>query len=115
MNFIDLNGASGATYRFRVWPGAGRHSPTAGNYVVVTERGQKVLAVGMLDDLSRAERQVAVPKGALLYTRLNIGRQMREGEHADLIAAGHAPADCEANLRPDPQPVFLGEETAVSP
>lgn len=92
MDFIDVTGASGAAYRFRRWPGPGSHPPIAGNYVLVAERGRKVLAVGMLEDLSCAARQVVVPKGAVLLTRLNIARQTREAEHLDL-AAGHPEAE----------------------
>jgi len=87
MDFIDVAGASGAAYRFRRWPGADRHPPTAGNYVLVAERDREILAVGMLEDLSRAPHQVAVPKGAVLLTRLNIARRTREAEHLDLAAA----------------------------
>jgi hypothetical protein len=32
-DFIDLRGASGAAYRFRVWPDGASHLPIAGNYV----------------------------------------------------------------------------------
>lgn len=86
MNFIDVTGASGTAYPFRRWPGAGRHPPTAGNYILVEERGRKIIAVGMLEDLSRADQHVAAPKGAMLLTRLNIARQTREAEHLDLAA-----------------------------
>lgn len=90
MDFVDVTGASGTAYRFRRWPGAGRHPPIAGNYVLVVERGRKILACGMLEDLSHASRLLA-PKGAALFTRLNIARQVREAEHLD-IAAGHPDA-----------------------
>lgn len=114
MNFIDLTGASGTAYRFRLWPGAGRHSPTAGNFVVAAERSRTILAVGMLDDLSRAAQQVEAPEGALLYTRLNIGRQMREAEHADLIAAGHPEAGGEIGVDAEPRLDARLENSGVS-
>lgn len=100
MDFMDVTGASGTAYRFRCWPGAGRHPPTAGNYILVAERGRKVLAVGMLEDLSRADQQAAAQKGEVLPTRLNIARQTREAEHLDL-AAIHP--DAERNPAGEPQ------------
>ena len=33
--FVDLLGASGTFYRFRLWPEGGANPPIAGNYVVV--------------------------------------------------------------------------------
>lgn len=99
MDFIDVIGASGTAYRFRRWPGAGKHSPTAGNYILVADRGRRILAVGVLEDLSRADQQLALPKGAVLFTRLNIARQVREAEHLDLTA-GHPEAARDTNGEP---------------
>ena len=65
MDFFDVTGASGTAYRFRRWPGAVRHPPMAGNYVLVAERGRKVLAVGVLEDLSSASERLAVCRMAL--------------------------------------------------
>lgn len=55
-NFIDLPGASGALYRFRLWPDGAGHLPIAGNYVIVRADpdGVRVLLVGASNDLSRA-------------------------------------------------------------
>ena len=52
--FIDLKGASGATYRFRHWPEGASHLPIAGNYVFVREvaQGFKVVLAGLTNDLS---------------------------------------------------------------
>jgi hypothetical protein len=46
--FIDLEGASGASYRFRRRAEGAAHLPTAGNYVLIQEAaaGFKVLTVG---------------------------------------------------------------------
>jgi len=88
MDFMDVIGASGTAYRFRRWPDGGKHPPIAGNYVVAVERGRKILAFGMLENLSLAAQQLVVPKGAAIFTRLNIARQVREAEHLD-IAAGN--------------------------
>lgn len=87
MDFIDVTGASGTAYRFRRWPGAGRHPPIAGNYVLADEKGRKIMAVGAAEDLSRAPDFVAERlDGAALFTRLNIARRVREAEHLDLAA-----------------------------
>ena len=52
--FVELQGASGANYRFRLWPGDNAHPPIAGNYVVVldTAEGLVILEVNVSEDLS---------------------------------------------------------------
>ena len=92
-DFVDLPGASGARYRFRLWPEGAPHSPMAGNYVFVKEEGEAftVVLVGVTNDLSRArmEGRAAAKKGAThVFTRLNVARAVRTAEHED-IAAGH--------------------------
>jgi hypothetical protein len=93
-DFIDLDGASGATYRFRLWPEGAPHQPIAGNYVCVRPDaarpgGYQVTYVGETTDLSRA--RIELPKslkapGVLIYTRLNVSRAIRTAEHEDLAA-----------------------------
>jgi hypothetical protein len=90
-DFLDLKGASGALYRFRLWPEGASHLPIAGNYVVIQETaaGFKVLAVGASMNLSQA--RVGGPsrgrrKAAHYYTRLNVSRAARTSEHEDLVA-----------------------------
>jgi hypothetical protein len=94
--FIDLQGASGATYRFRLWTEGASHLPIAGNYVFVREAAQgfKVVLAGLTNDLStcRAELGKAVPRKAVhVYTRLNVSRATRHAEHDDLVA-GYKPS-----------------------
>lgn len=89
--FIDLHGASGRAYRFRLWREGEAHQPIAGNYVFVgaTEQGAEVYGVGVTNDLSAARRALARLKrsGApQIYTRLNVSRTARETEHQDLVA-----------------------------
>jgi hypothetical protein len=85
MEFIDVRGASGSTYRFRRWPERGAHQPMAGNYVLVTRSPQKLVAVGVLEDLSQAPTVLGERlKGCDIYTRLSIARRMRESEHEDM-------------------------------
>jgi hypothetical protein len=93
-DFIDLPGASGASYRFRFWPEGRPHQPIAGNYVCVRadpgEAGAyEVVHVGESTDLSRVRAEL--PKalraaGMLVFTRLNIARAARTAEHEDLLA-----------------------------
>jgi hypothetical protein len=91
-DFIDLTGASGTPYRFRIWPDGAAHLPIAGNYVVVgaSAKGVAVLLVGATNDLTqaRAERARVARRGATyLFTRLNVARAQRAAEHEDLVAA----------------------------
>jgi hypothetical protein len=98
MDFIDIPGASGTAYRFRRWPGSEAHPPIADNFALVAERTRKVVAVGVVDDLSRARQELAaLPQGITLFTRLNVARRLREAEHADL-ALKHADA---SRIAPD--------------
>jgi len=97
--FLDLKGASGAAYRFRLLPKGHAHVPMAGNYVLVRPRGEgvKVVVVAATNDLARVleEQPPEVRRGAHVYTRLNVARAVREAEHADLqahYAAELAPA-----------------------
>jgi hypothetical protein len=92
--FIDLQGASGAAYRFRLWPEGRGHQPIAGNYVCVRANpsapgGYAVAHVGECMDLSRihAELPKHLRGGEVqVYTRLNVARALRTAEHEDLLA-----------------------------
>ena len=95
-DFVDLVGASGASYRFRrartVEP-----QRIAGNYAVLRPRakGFAVLHVGATDDLSTVQSQCPpelLKRGSQLYIRLNVSRAPREAEHADLRAKYLAPS-----------------------
>jgi hypothetical protein len=90
-DFIDLEGASGASYRFRIWASDAVHLPVAGNYVVVKQDadGFNVGIVGIADDLSKVRAdgsKVAVAEGAYVFTRLNVSRAIRTAEHDDIAA-----------------------------
>ena len=89
---IEFKGASGAAYRFRVWPEKAAHLPIAGNYVFLKETpaGFEVLLVGATNNLSlaRAEWNKVRDLGAThVFTRLNVARAARAAEHEDLVAA----------------------------
>ena len=87
-DFIDLTGASGATYRFRRRAVAGDHLPIAGNFALVTLVDGKVTVttLGKSNDLSRLVAPTEPPE-AQVYTRLNVARAIRTAEHDDLAAA----------------------------
>lgn len=90
-DFMDLRGASGATYRFRVWPPNADHFSAAGNFVFLkkTPRGFGVLLVGSTHDLAllRAELKASGLAASHVLTRLNVARAVRHAEHSDLVAA----------------------------
>ena len=91
MDFIDLEGASGARYRFRVWPEGAPHQPMPGHYAVVRTGAREltVLLVGESVDLStvRSELPKTDRSGATrIFTRLNVPKVIREAEHEDLAA-----------------------------
>jgi hypothetical protein len=89
---IDLRGASGATYRFRLWPTGAAHLPMAGNYAFIREAaaGFTVLAAEAVDDLSAMRSTSGAVASAIgathLFTRLNVSRAVRSAEAADIAA-----------------------------
>jgi hypothetical protein len=97
MEFIDLQGASGRTYRFKRWPAAGPHPPIAGNYAIVRRSDRRVTMLGISDNLAEARDQLASLGHDLeAFTRLNVSRADREAEHADVCAAYPASASTSA-------------------
>lgn len=95
-DFVEVSGASGALYRFRLATPA-ELPPTAGNVLVaIGQTGSlKVLFCGVARSLSLAAAAVAdvlsAHRNARLYVRLNVARVTRDAEHQD-IAAAIAPA-----------------------
>ncbi|KQW72851.1 hypothetical protein ASE17_07725 [Phenylobacterium sp. Root77] len=90
--FVELRGASGATYRFRAWPESDHHTPTAGNFAVLAFEGQgvSIVGLGVCSDLSRAKQlshDTLSASSGHLFTRLNVSRAVRDAEHDDLQAA----------------------------
>ncbi len=90
--FVDLQGASGVSYRFRLAPDGVVSSPMAGNYACLREEqeGFTVLSVEATNDLSAAtadwRRVVAKHPATHLYTRLNVSVSVRESEQRDIAA-----------------------------
>lgn len=89
---LDLAGASGAVYRFRLTDPS--ELPVAGgNFVFVRTALEEaaVLACGTAESLSEVAdywgRAVLVEGAEWLYVRLNVARSARCAEHADLAPA----------------------------
>jgi hypothetical protein len=83
--FLDLQGASGAIYRFRLW--GDQTTPTAGNYVVRSAKTGELLLIGVTHDLLQIRKSaLESTPDAELYVRLNVARAIRHAEHEDLAA-----------------------------
>lgn len=93
--FLDLVGASGAVYRFRLVGDLGELPATAGNFVYAREEAGNydVVCCGTARSLFRARAAwpaaVERRQATHLYVRLNVSRAVREGEHEDIIAAAN--------------------------
>jgi hypothetical protein len=92
-DMVDLQGASGTTYRFQLFRDGRPLSPMGGNYIYVREElggGRfEVLLSGEGENLLVGAKQqwdhaVAEHGATHLYTRLNISQSIRKHEHADL-------------------------------
>lgn len=89
---LDLPGASGATYRFRLVEDPAQLPATAGNFVYARWRGAtpQVLCCSAVNSLVQAtnEWDLAVRSHGVqaLYVRLNVARATRSEEHRDFIA-----------------------------
>lgn len=90
--FVDLQGASGATYRFRLAPDGQVTTPMAGNYALLRAEadGFTVLSVAATNDLTTAAaewKRAQAKQGAVhLYIRLNVSASIRETEQRDIAA-----------------------------
>lgn len=88
---LDLQGASGATYRFRLIAGPDQLPATSGNFVYVRwlDTEPQVLCCGVIDSLSAAfgswDEAVRTYGPSSAYIRLNVARARRDEEHADLV------------------------------
>jgi hypothetical protein len=88
---LDLEGASGAIYRFRLIADPDQLPVAGGNFVFVrwSGEGPQVSFCGAVNSLVMATRfwgEAARVHGAQgLYIRLNVARASREREHADFV------------------------------
>jgi len=99
---IDLRGASGEIYRYRCAEGGDTRTPTGGNFVYVTIKGEEVTVLyagaspSLVTGAQERWNEAMSRHGAThLYFRLNVAGAARVRELADLIA-GHAPVMNEA-------------------
>lgn len=86
---LDVAGKSGATYRFRLAK-PGDLPAHSGNYLLVrsTRGQQEVIACGMALSLALIADHVNGADGdaSTIFVRLNVSRETREHEHADIAA-----------------------------
>jgi hypothetical protein len=94
-SYIDVVGGSGSAYRFNLAENAKPNTAVAGVYVYVRqppEQPAALLFIGQADSLltdAALRWPEAIEKfGAThLYFRLNVARQARQSDMADLLAA----------------------------
>lgn len=96
-NFIDLQGASGATYRFQRVEDLSELPAIAGNFVYVLGDGPKptVVCCGAEDTLLKAANRwqsAQQSHGAkAIYVRKNVSWKVRASEHEDIVGQYHPP------------------------
>jgi hypothetical protein len=96
-NFIDLEGASGATYRFQRVDDLSNLPAIAGNFVYVHDDGLKRVVVCCGTDetlLSAAGRWPAAQqthRATGIYIRRNISWKVRASEHEDIVERHRPP------------------------
>ena len=94
---LDLPGASGAIYRFRLIEDPAQLPSTAGNFVYVRWRATtpQVMCCGAVGSLLDVRQQwdsaVRSHSAQGLYIRLNVARSTRGEEHLDLISRWRPP------------------------
>lgn len=91
--FLDIPGASGASYRFRRVESGSELPVTAGNILAVDEQdgSPRFVCAATARSLGRAAEQLDKElKGrrvGALYIRLNVSTPVREAEHRDIVEA----------------------------
>ena len=88
--YIELKGASGAVYRYKLAEDADPRTTIAGNFVYIDGKGA-VLFAGEANNLvgatARWSEAVTRHGATHLYTRLNVSGASRAEEHADIVSA----------------------------
>ena len=96
-NFIDLEGASGATYRFQRVDNLSNLPAIAGNFVYVQNDGPNpvVVCCGTDETLLRAANRWPAAQQShqakAMYVRKNVSWKVRASEHQDIVER-HRPA-----------------------
>ena len=87
--FVELNGISGAAYRYRYYPAPLDLPAVAGTYLVLQTRGEgwELKTIGALGSLALLARDWPAGADERVYLRLNVARAGRRQEFDDLIAA----------------------------
>jgi hypothetical protein len=94
---LDIEGASGALYRFRLQDDERGLPATAGNYVYVRREGDAVQVVGcgetqsLMNAKSLWQTAVDEHQAEQIYLRLNVARAARVNEHDDIVARHQPP------------------------
>jgi hypothetical protein len=96
-NFIDLEGASGATYRFQRVDDLANLPAIAGNFVYVQGDGPKpvIVCCGTDDTLLKAAGRWPAAqqshRATGLYVRRNVSWKVRASEHEDIVERHRPP------------------------
>lgn len=90
-NQIDLQGASGAIYRYRLAENAEPKTPIGGNFAYLAADGE-VLFLGETNSLAGGAQRMwpaalAAYGAAYLFVRFNVSASIRRHEQDDLLAA----------------------------
>lgn len=89
--FIDVSGASGATYRFQRVSDPARLPATAGNFIFIRSGpdGDTLVCCGTAHSLALAKSSwkaaVAAHQATDIFVRLNVSRATRASEHEDIV------------------------------
>jgi hypothetical protein len=105
-DYIDITGASGATFRFMLLKDGRPLSPMGGNFLYCRFTGGvcEIIYAGEVQNLLKdsRERWAEAQKRFQVsdfYSRLNISERVRQLELTDIIAANHPPMNTTPERR----------------
>ncbi len=105
-DYVDVQGASGRTYRFMKIRDGRPLSPMGGNFLYARHTGPRfeMIYAGEVQNLLKDARDrwnEALERYQVseLYTRLNISERIRQLEHADIVAAEQPPMNALPELK----------------
>ena len=88
--YIEVKGASGAVYRYKLAENGEPGTTIAGNYLYIDASGDVVFAGeanNLIDAKHRWSEACARYGAAWLYTRLNVSGASRADEYSDIVIA----------------------------
>ena len=97
-SFIDLEGASGATYRFHRVNDLSNLPAIAGNFAYVQGDGPRPLLVccgtdeTLLKAAARWPSAQQTHQATAIYVRRNVSWRVRASEHEDIVSKHHPPS-----------------------